>query len=93
MLLNQFTISELTARLAKREVSAREAMQSCLDQIARVDKTIHAFISYKVDLILLISCLLEHCLKLAQNVPSLNPLKVSIARIITGMKAIVLNVL
>jgi aspartyl-tRNA(Asn)/glutamyl-tRNA(Gln) amidotransferase subunit A len=45
-MLNQLTISELTARLAKREVSAREAMQSCLDQIARVDGKIHAFISY-----------------------------------------------
>ncbi len=49
MPLNQLTISELTAKLAKREVSAREAMQSCLDQIARVDKKIHAFISYHAD--------------------------------------------
>ena len=48
-MLNQLTISELTAKLAKREVSAREAMQSCLDQIARVDKKIHAFISYNAD--------------------------------------------
>jgi aspartyl-tRNA(Asn)/glutamyl-tRNA(Gln) amidotransferase subunit A len=46
MPLNQLTISELTAKLAKREVSAREAMQACLDQIARVDGTIHAFISH-----------------------------------------------
>ena len=46
MSLNQLTISELTAKLAKREVSAREAMQSCLDQIARVDGKIHAFISH-----------------------------------------------
>ena len=45
-MLNQLTISELAARLAKREVSAREAMQSCLDQIARVDGKIHAFISH-----------------------------------------------
>ena len=45
-MLNQLTISELAARLAKREVSAREAMQSCLDRIARVDGQIHAFISY-----------------------------------------------
>jgi len=45
-MLNQLAISELTARLAKREVSAREAMQSCLDQIARVDGKIHAFISH-----------------------------------------------
>jgi aspartyl-tRNA(Asn)/glutamyl-tRNA(Gln) amidotransferase subunit A len=45
-MLNQLTISELTARLAKREVSAREIMQSCLDQIRRVDGRIHAFLSY-----------------------------------------------
>jgi aspartyl-tRNA(Asn)/glutamyl-tRNA(Gln) amidotransferase subunit A len=45
-MLNQLTVSELTAKLAQREVSAREAMQSCLDQIARVDGKIHAFISH-----------------------------------------------
>ncbi|MDB6064529.1 MAG: gatA [Pedosphaera sp.] len=44
--LNQLTISELTSRLAKREVSAREAMQACLDQIGRVDGKIHAFLSH-----------------------------------------------
>src|ERR1700735_5667734 len=46
MSLTQSTISGLTARLAKREISAREIMQSCLDQIARVDGKIHAFISW-----------------------------------------------
>jgi aspartyl-tRNA(Asn)/glutamyl-tRNA(Gln) amidotransferase subunit A len=45
-MLNQLTISKLTAKLARREVSARAAMQACLDQIARVDGKIHAFISY-----------------------------------------------
>lgn len=45
-MLNQLTISELTAKLGKREVSAREAMQACLDQIGRVDGRIHAFISH-----------------------------------------------
>src|ERR1022692_474294 len=45
-MLNQLTISELTTRLARREVSAREAMQSCLNQIQRVDGQIHAFISH-----------------------------------------------
>jgi aspartyl-tRNA(Asn)/glutamyl-tRNA(Gln) amidotransferase subunit A len=45
-MLNQLTISELTARLVKREISARDALQSCLDQIARVDEKIHAFISH-----------------------------------------------
>src|SRR5580692_3834784 len=46
MSLNQSTISGLAARLAKREISAREIMQSCLNQIARGDGKIHAFISY-----------------------------------------------
>ena len=45
-MLNQLTISELAAKLAKREVSAREVTQSCLDQIARVDGKIHAFINH-----------------------------------------------
>jgi aspartyl-tRNA(Asn)/glutamyl-tRNA(Gln) amidotransferase subunit A len=45
-MLNQLTISELNAKLAKREISAREVTQSCLDQIARVDGKIHAFISH-----------------------------------------------
>lgn len=45
-MLNQLTISELTAKLAKREVSAREITQSCLDQIQRVDGKIRAFLSY-----------------------------------------------
>jgi len=45
-MLNQLTISELTAKLARREVSARQATQACLDQIARVDGKIHAFISH-----------------------------------------------
>jgi aspartyl-tRNA(Asn)/glutamyl-tRNA(Gln) amidotransferase subunit A len=45
-MLNRLTISELTAKLARREVSAREATQACLDQIARVDGKIHAFISH-----------------------------------------------
>jgi aspartyl-tRNA(Asn)/glutamyl-tRNA(Gln) amidotransferase subunit A len=45
-MLNQLTISELTAKLARRDVSAREATQACLDQIARVDGKIHAFLSY-----------------------------------------------
>jgi len=45
-MLNQLTISELAGRLARREVSAREVMQSCLDRIARVDGKLHAFISH-----------------------------------------------
>jgi len=45
-MLNQLTISELTAKLDRREVSAREATQACLDQIARVDGQVKAFLSY-----------------------------------------------
>ena len=46
MSLNQSTISELAQKLAGREISAREIMQSCLDRIARVDDRVHAFISW-----------------------------------------------
>ncbi|MBI5801555.1 MAG: Asp-tRNA(Asn)/Glu-tRNA(Gln) amidotransferase subunit GatA [Verrucomicrobia bacterium] len=45
-MLHRLTIHELTSLLARREVSAREAMQSCLDQVARVDGDIRAFISH-----------------------------------------------
>ncbi len=45
-MLNQLTISELTARLARREVSARAVTQACLEQIKRVDGQIHAFLSH-----------------------------------------------
>jgi len=48
-MLNQATIAGLTARLARREISAREILRDCLEQIARVDGTIHAFISYNAD--------------------------------------------
>jgi len=45
-MLNQLSISELAAKLARREVSSRAATQACLDQIQRVDGQIHAFVSY-----------------------------------------------
>jgi aspartyl-tRNA(Asn)/glutamyl-tRNA(Gln) amidotransferase subunit A len=45
-MLHQLTISELTAKLAKREVSARDAMRACLDQIQRVDGQVKSFLSY-----------------------------------------------
>ena len=44
-MLNQLTISELTARLAKREVTCRDVMQACLNRIRQVDGQIKAFIS------------------------------------------------
>jgi aspartyl-tRNA(Asn)/glutamyl-tRNA(Gln) amidotransferase subunit A len=45
-MLNQLTISELQKCLAAREVSAHQAMQSCLDQVKRVDGQVKAFLSY-----------------------------------------------
>ena len=45
-MLNQLTISELVARLGRREVTARATVQACLDQIQQVDGRIRAFISY-----------------------------------------------
>ena len=44
--MNHLTISQVTGKLARREVSAREVMQSCLDRIQKVDGSIHAFISH-----------------------------------------------
>ena len=45
-MLNQLTISEAHSRLTRREISARELTQSCLDQIQKVDGQIKAFISH-----------------------------------------------
>ncbi len=45
-MLNSLTISELTAKLTRRECSAREATQSCLDRVTRVDGCIKAFLSH-----------------------------------------------
>jgi aspartyl-tRNA(Asn)/glutamyl-tRNA(Gln) amidotransferase subunit A len=44
-MLHQLTTWQLAAKLARREVSARQAMQACLDQIQRVDGRLHAFLS------------------------------------------------
>src|SRR5689334_5186830 len=46
---HQLTISELTQKLARRELSSREALQACLDQIKRVDGNVRAFISYDAE--------------------------------------------
>src|ERR1043166_3050220 len=43
-MLHQLSISELTTRLAKRQVSARETMQACLERIEQVDGKLHAFL-------------------------------------------------
>jgi aspartyl-tRNA(Asn)/glutamyl-tRNA(Gln) amidotransferase subunit A len=45
-MLNQLNIGELTSKLSKHEISAREVTESCLAQIGRYDGRIHAFLSY-----------------------------------------------
>ncbi|MGV3772705.1 MAG: Asp-tRNA(Asn)/Glu-tRNA(Gln) amidotransferase subunit GatA [Verrucomicrobiales bacterium] len=45
-MLNQLTISEAAAKLKSREISSRELMQSCLNQIEKVDGQVKAFLSY-----------------------------------------------
>ena len=44
-MLNTLTISQLRQKLSKREVSARELAQSCIDQVRKVDREIRAFLS------------------------------------------------
>src|SRR5688572_32342038 len=45
-MLNSLSISELRARLAKREISAREVLQACLDRVRKVDGQVHAFLTH-----------------------------------------------
>jgi aspartyl-tRNA(Asn)/glutamyl-tRNA(Gln) amidotransferase subunit A len=45
-MLNELTISEATARLARGEVSSRELTQACLGRIQLVDGRVRAFISH-----------------------------------------------
>ena len=45
-MLNTLTISELAARVARREISAREITRACLDRITAVDGRLHAFLSH-----------------------------------------------
>jgi len=47
--LNQLTISDLSGRLRQKEVSAREVIEACLQQVEKVDGRIHAFLSYDRD--------------------------------------------
>lgn len=44
-MLNRLSLTELGTRLATREVSSREALQACFDQIDRVDEQVKAFLS------------------------------------------------
>jgi aspartyl-tRNA(Asn)/glutamyl-tRNA(Gln) amidotransferase subunit A len=45
-MLNELSIGELTELLGRREVSARQVVQSCLDQLDRVEPHVHAFLSW-----------------------------------------------
>jgi aspartyl-tRNA(Asn)/glutamyl-tRNA(Gln) amidotransferase subunit A len=45
-MLNTLSLTELAAKLAKREASSRAAVQACLDQIQRHDGQLHAFLSH-----------------------------------------------
>ena len=48
-MLNQLTISEIAARLARKETSATAVSQAVLDQIQRADGKLRAFISYNAE--------------------------------------------
>ena len=48
-MLHELTLSGLTAKLAAKEVSSREAMQACLDRIDAVDGQVNAFMSIDRD--------------------------------------------
>ena len=45
-MLHRLTVSELARRIHRGEVSSREATQACLDQIARVDGQVRAYLSH-----------------------------------------------
>ncbi|HTH46552.1 MAG TPA: Asp-tRNA(Asn)/Glu-tRNA(Gln) amidotransferase subunit GatA [Candidatus Limnocylindria bacterium] len=47
-MLHRLTISELTARLARRECTAQSALRACFDHLTQVDGQIRAFMSYDV---------------------------------------------
>jgi aspartyl-tRNA(Asn)/glutamyl-tRNA(Gln) amidotransferase subunit A len=48
-MLNQLTISEAAAGLRRKEFSARELMQACLDRVGQVDAKVKAFLSFDAD--------------------------------------------
>ena len=48
-MLNTLTFSELAAVLGRREASARQATQACLDRMAAVEPRLHSFISWNAE--------------------------------------------
>lgn len=45
-MLQHLSVAELQSRLAKREITSREIVQSCLGQIEKVEPQVHAFLSW-----------------------------------------------
>ena len=45
-MLHQLSISQAAEQLRKRQISARDLMQACLDRVKKVDGTVKAFLSY-----------------------------------------------
>ena len=48
-MIQNLSLCGLAARLDSREVSAREAMQSCLDRIGAIDEKVNACLLYTSD--------------------------------------------
>jgi aspartyl-tRNA(Asn)/glutamyl-tRNA(Gln) amidotransferase subunit A len=48
-MLNQLSLSDLRPKLRQREISSREIVQSCLDQIGGLEGYIHAFLHYDAE--------------------------------------------
>ncbi|HWQ93349.1 MAG TPA: amidase family protein, partial [Clostridia bacterium] len=45
-MLNELTVTEVAARLARGETTSRAVTEACLQRIQQVDPGLHAFISY-----------------------------------------------
>lgn len=48
-MLNELSITELSAVLGRREATSRQAVEACLARIDRVDERVHAFLSWNAD--------------------------------------------
>jgi aspartyl-tRNA(Asn)/glutamyl-tRNA(Gln) amidotransferase subunit A len=70
-MLNQLTISELSQKLASREVSSREATEACLQRVKSVDDKIRAFISYDPEDALKQADMADNLLASGQRLPLL----------------------
>src|SRR5690242_12736454 len=48
-MLNQGTITDITQRIARRQISAREVTQAWLSRIAKEDERLHASLHYNAE--------------------------------------------